>query len=495
MSAAEAPPIRTSLLWSSISTIGMQVVSLVVFVVLARLLGTKLFGLVALAAIIVDLMQVVAGAGLTEAVVQKPELKERDADTAFWMAMISGAAFCGLINLAAGPLAAFFHQPELRQIIPVLSVLFLITPMGTVHSARLMRDLKFKALAGRNTIANLTGGIAGVSAAFAGWGVWALVTQRIVTAVGVVVFVWLATRWRPRLRFDRESLQAMFPFGSRIMLSQILIQLNARAPELVTGSFFGPAAVGLVRAGSRMIEVLTQITFTPFQQVALPIQARAQENAESARAAYLSLSRISSLVMFPAFLGLFAVADPLIRLIFGDPWAQSADAVKLLSLHVFNMQMSVLMMAGVAAAGRARIVLGWSALQVTVGVAAAAAAAPFGWHAMLSANLGRAYLLAPIGLVLLRRATGIPIMAVLKTNAAPAAAAVIMAVTVTLADLALLQGEPVLLRLILLVNAGVAVYVAAVLALDRSLLPEVLKVVRGLRGRLAPEAEPTTRPG
>jgi len=65
---AGPPRIGTPLLWSSVSSLGTQALSFLTFAVLARLLGAPAFGLVALAALVIDLLLVISNAGMNEAV-------------------------------------------------------------------------------------------------------------------------------------------------------------------------------------------------------------------------------------------------------------------------------------------------------------------------------------------------------------------------------------------------------------------------------------------
>jgi len=461
------------MLWSTASAAGGQVVSFVVFATLARLLGSRAFGLAALAALIVDLMQVVSAGGTTEAVIQRPTLREEEADTAFWLNLAAGAAFFCVGELLAGPIARLFRQPALGPVLQALCLLFIISPAGGIHSARLVRDLRFKSLAYRNLGANLVGGVCGVALAFAGVGVWALVAQRLVSATLVVLLVWSFCRWRPRFRFEWAAVRSLLGFGSNLMFSQLLMQLNSRAVELITGSVVGPAAVGFIRAGSRCMDLINQVTLAPFHQITLPLQARAAGEREHVRSTYAMLSRASSLAMFPAFIGAGAIASPLIALILGPGWAAAADVVRLLSVLALTGQFNTLMLSSLAAAGRPRLVLLWSSIQVAVGLAATVATAHFGWRVMLAANVARSYLLLPLGMFMLRRATPIDIGLVIRSVAPALGAACLMAASVLAFDDFVASPWPLLVRLGALIGVGAATYGAAALLLDRKLPGEL----------------------
>ncbi|MFD2578374.1 lipopolysaccharide biosynthesis protein [Novosphingobium colocasiae] len=358
--APSAPAIAAPLLWSTLASLGTQVLGFGTFAILARLLGAQTFGLVALAALVIDLLLVISTAGINEAVIQRRHLDEVDADTAFWGNLAMGTAFC-IATIAGAPLiATAFHQPALSQVIMALAAIFAITPLGAIHTARLTRDLRFRAVASRNLIAALAGAIAGIPLAFLGFGVWALVAQRIASTAALVLASWWSYPWLPRLRWHRQSLIEMVRFGAYLGASRTLNQLNIRAAEMISGALVGPVAVAFIRAGSRVVEVVNQVTYMPVQQIAMPILTRVNHDPAALREAYLKLSRLSAFLMFPAFFGCLAIAPLIVQLVFGPGWEPVADALRIFTLAVVASQINNLIVAVIAALGESRAVLSWT---------------------------------------------------------------------------------------------------------------------------------------
>src|SRR4051812_36799980 len=68
-----------------------RLTSLVVFAVLGHLLPITAFGLVALAAVVVDFLLMFADQGISRAVVVARDPQPRFTSTAFWLSLLSGA--------------------------------------------------------------------------------------------------------------------------------------------------------------------------------------------------------------------------------------------------------------------------------------------------------------------------------------------------------------------------------------------------------------------
>src|SRR5207248_1694823 len=118
---------------------------------------------------------------------------------------------------ALGPAAAaFFHQPRLVELMPVLGTNFLLVGLGSTHSALAQKRMDFQS----RTIAELADvivrGALGVVLALAGAGVWSLVIGYSVGSAVWTATIWLRVPWRPRLRPKRSHLRVLLGFGGAL---------------------------------------------------------------------------------------------------------------------------------------------------------------------------------------------------------------------------------------------------------------------------------------
>jgi O-antigen/teichoic acid export membrane protein len=457
--------------WVALSGGANQAVSFIIFVVIARLVTPAQFGLVALAALLIELMQIVSTAGIADAVIQRPALDERAADTAFWLNLLGGILVAVLALALAGPLGALFGVAGLGRAISLLALTFVMAPIGNIHAARLQREFGFKALAIRNVVANLISGGVGIWIALAGGGADALIAQRLTAAAAISAIGFLSYRWLPELRFDMAACRELASFALKIVSSQILLMVNVRSIDLIAGFLMGPVAVATIRVANRCIDMLMNLTVMPFQQVALPVLSRAQHDPAARRSAYISLSRLSALVIYPAFAGAFALAPMLVPAVFGPQWREAGVVMQLICFAAIPLHFNVLLPATLAAAGHPGQVLGWSAAQLIIGVAACIFGARYGLIGLVGANLFRAYVLLPLGLVLMQRNSGIGPDVVLTSIARPFAASALMALTAWLVQSSVSPVLPVWAVLACGIAVGALSYAVFILLLMGDLLP------------------------
>src|SRR5271170_5621410 len=92
--------------WQAINIVGRQLLSLVVFTTLARLLSPSAFGLVALVGVYLGIVTMFVDQGITQALIQRQDLTDEHKDTAFWFNMGCASILCLSTILLAGPVAA-----------------------------------------------------------------------------------------------------------------------------------------------------------------------------------------------------------------------------------------------------------------------------------------------------------------------------------------------------------------------------------------------------
>lgn len=119
--------------WSVIQNWGSQTVSLIVFLILARLLTPEAFGLVALANSLLGFMKIFTEQGFTKALVQRQELEPEHLDTAFWSNLVGSLLLTIITFIGAEYIATIFNQPKLTAILKCFSFLFLINSISHVH--------------------------------------------------------------------------------------------------------------------------------------------------------------------------------------------------------------------------------------------------------------------------------------------------------------------------------------------------------------------------
>ncbi|KAA0124680.1 lipopolysaccharide biosynthesis protein [Methylobacterium sp. P1-11] len=381
--------------WVAVASVGNVVLSFGVFLVLARLIGPAEFGMVAIAAVFIDILQIVARCGLPDAVVQRVDLDEDFAATAFWVMLATGVLCAlGLVALA-GPIAWIFDLPALQPVLCALSACFVITAAGAIHEARLQRSFGFRKLALRALGANILGGAAALVLAVDGYGVWSLVVQRLVAATATTLLTWAAAHWIPPLRLHLASVREQIAFGSRLFCTYLLLVASIRSQEVIAAYFLSATDVGYLRLAWRCIDLVSQVAVIPLTTVGLTTYARLQDRPGELAAAFHGFTEASAFLAVPAFFGMAAVAPTLIPFLFGAQWHDAAPVLRTLALLAPEFVATSMLWMIFTALGRNGTALRLAGAQFGLGAVAAFVTAPFGLAALVAGHVVRAYLFTP----------------------------------------------------------------------------------------------------
>jgi len=451
-----------------------QFSSFIVFLVLGRMLTPDDFGVVAIAAAVVEVLRLISWVGLYEAIIRAPELDEIAADTAFWTSVTGGVLLAGGLIFAAGPIAALFGNAALRDVIAVMSIIVVASALGITHTGRVARGFGHKALAMRALAANLVGGVAAIAFVLAGFGLWALVAQRLAAEIVQTVSVWIAFPWVPRFRFSSLELKRLVAFGASMTVVNIVNGINMRVQEGVAGMYLPTAAVGAFRIANRLTELIQQLVFMPAYQAALVAFSRLQGDPKNLLQAYLQAIRLAGLVAFPCFFGLAAVAPALVPWLFGKQWAGSVPILQALCVSVVPYTVQYFSTPLLIAAGRPGGLAGFSVVNLAAGVALTVLAAPFGVVWVAAGLSLRAWLMTPMALILLKTGSGIAPPAVLAALAPPFAAALATAVPTFYLGNLLADSVPVPALLAIQTATYATFYVGFVVATARRFVTETL---------------------
>ncbi len=321
-----------------------QGLQLVVTVVLARLLSPEEFGTIALLSLFIGISSVFVDSGLSSALIQKQNTTHAEESTIFWFNLTAGIVATIALCITAPYIAAFYDKPILTNIIYVISLIIAVNATGAIHVALLTKRLDFLTQMKIGTIVNLVAGALAIFLAWRGFGIWSLVAQALTSSVLSNLLLWTFSSWRPKLQFQWSSARSLFGFGGYMVAATLLDTLYSKGYSLLIGKFYGTRELGLYSQADNTKQFPTGILAAIIARVAFPmLSAIAEDKVKLQRATQLSV-RSAMLINIPMMLGLAALANIFIRVVFGGQWVAATSTLQILCLagalwplHVINI--------------------------------------------------------------------------------------------------------------------------------------------------------------
>ena len=185
-----------------------------------------------------------------------------------------------------------------------MSLSFLLTALGTAHSALLNREMRFKSLELRMMAGTFVGGIVGIAVAYAGYGAWAIIWQQL--AIAAVSTAFLASRRGPAFVLSGAAYARWA--GQAESSAPAAFYMNRKLDHMLIGRFLGASALGAYAvAYNVMLMPLSRIA-QPVVEVLFPAMSRIQDDRERMASMWLRANRLIGAISIPAMVGLMIVA-------------------------------------------------------------------------------------------------------------------------------------------------------------------------------------------
>jgi O-antigen/teichoic acid export membrane protein len=324
--------VRRSLLLSFCEKYSILLINILATVVLARLLTPAETGLYSVAAGLINIAQTVRDFGVGNYILQEAELTRSRLATALGISLILGITLAVTFVLAAGSLAAAFHEPRLKTVILIMSVNFIFVAFAAIGTARLHRDMNFVAALRIGILSAAAHAGTSILLAWQGYGAvgmaWASVMGILVYLVGNYLCyasdIWLV----PRLAEWRRVLG----FGVLSSGGYLLQEIGQRIADVVVGRCLGFGAAGLFSRANGLVSLFQQSLMNAIAPVALGSLAHLSRSHKDLKTPFLQLLSYTTLTAWP-LLGMIALlALPIIRVAFGEQWLAATGAARILCL-------------------------------------------------------------------------------------------------------------------------------------------------------------------
>lgn len=332
--------------WSAIERVLTQGMQLVITLLLARMLGPTVFGLVGMLAVFIAIANVFVDSGFTSALIRKADRSEADFVTAFYYNIgIAGVCYF-LLYVSAPVIAVFYQQAELTSLLRVLGITVFINAFSLIPRVKLNVGMDFKTQAKISIISFVISGSTAMVLALDGFGVWALVTQSLLNAFCAVLLFNVFAPWIPKGKLSKASFYYLLGYGSKILLSGLLDVIYNNLYQVVIGKRFSPTAVGQFTQANQLASVPASTLTGIIQRVTFPMFSQMQDEPDQMEKAYCITLKMAAMLIFPLIIGLGLIAEPLLTTLLGNQWQDTATILSILCLgymlypiHAINLNL------------------------------------------------------------------------------------------------------------------------------------------------------------
>jgi PST family polysaccharide transporter len=320
----------TGVLWLTMGRLVKAPINLLVTAILARLLNPADFGIVAIAATVASLANLLVDGSFGMVLVQRREVKPAMIGASLLLSAAMGGIFGLLIIVFSLRVQNFFAFPHLSTVLKLLGVMLPVTAAGAVWSALLQRASLFRILTVNSALAQIVYGSTAIFMAVGGMGVWSLAWAQVLGSGTEAALAFLAGRRRYKIAFSRVAIGEVLSSGGMFTLIKVFNWAASNIDRLILGRLLGAASLGFYSRASTLMATANQLVGAGAMRVLFSTFSRIQHDRPRMVKAFdraLSTTVIGS-TLASAFVVMFA--DVVVRILLGPKWMAAIPLIRVL---------------------------------------------------------------------------------------------------------------------------------------------------------------------
>ncbi|MCJ9429148.1 oligosaccharide flippase family protein [Kordiimonas marina] len=321
--------VARGVVWTTAMRLSMRLFGLANVAVLARVLTKADFGLIALMISTAAVLTLVLDTLMRVALVRLQTVRDEHYGAAFFLRAAGGLIVWLILAAASGPLADFYGQPRLMMALIAFGGIVFVEGLVSPWPIAFQRNLEFHKDFAYEVVPSVMRVVATIG--FALWlkDFWAVPLGLYAGSLARIVLSYSICPFRS-LKTDASAVRDLWYVVKWALVETGASFSEERIDRLLLGRVGTAGQLGVFSAVLDLAALPVGNLVLPIGRAILPgLQHVRQAGAEKMKAAYsLSLGGMIACCI-PVAAGLALVADPLIRTVFGDRWA---DAITLLQL-------------------------------------------------------------------------------------------------------------------------------------------------------------------
>ncbi|MGY5846885.1 lipopolysaccharide biosynthesis protein [Salegentibacter sp. HM20] len=330
--------------WTFSQQFGVQGISFLVSIILARLLLPAEFGLIAMIGIFMGVGGILMEGGLGQSLIRAKEPDQEDYSTVFFFNLAGSIIVYGIVYFAAPLIAAFFEREILIEITRLYCLIFILNAFSAIQLTRLTKKMDFKTQLFIKIPSLIISSAVGIYMAYTGFGVWSLVWMGLIQSFTQSVQLWFWSKWQPSWVFNMEKFRFHFNFGIKLTMSGLLDVIFVNAYPIMIGKFFTPAQLGYYSRADSLKQFPVNNIGAVLGKVTYPLFASIQEDTARLKRVYSKIMKMVIYLVAPTLIIMAVLAEPLFRFLLTEKWLPAVPYFQILCangilypIHSYNL--------------------------------------------------------------------------------------------------------------------------------------------------------------
>jgi O-antigen/teichoic acid export membrane protein len=299
-------------------------------VIMARLLAPQDYGVVAMAMLVVGLIQAFTDFGTGTALLRMKSISKADSDSAWTLSTIQGLCIAVLLVMVSPFAQMYFKEPRIMHVLWTLAGCIALSGSANVGMTLARKELNFSLEFRHAIICKLLGVLATIISGYFLRDYRALVIGVATGYVSGWAMSYVMHPYRPR--WDTSKIAEIWALTKWLLLGGIAGFFLHKIDQLIAARVGNAQQYGLYNVGADLGQLPTGELGPAMLRAFLPVLSSIQGEATRVENAVLKTIAAVNTITIPVGLGFAAVAVPATGIVLGARWIEAVPYVACFAL-------------------------------------------------------------------------------------------------------------------------------------------------------------------
>ncbi|SFO86881.1 MOP flippase family protein [Hydrogenimonas thermophila] len=360
----------SGLKWTSLSSIFTAGISFLQLIILARILGPEVYGIMAILMVIIGFANLFVDLGISRIIIHKQDnITQNELHSMYWMNVFL-ALFMYLVIYLLSPFIAHFYAniQNLEIYIRLIAVTFIFSSFAMQYVVLFQKEMEFKVIEVANMIKVLANFLIALFLALNDFGVLALIYSTILSSLLYsIIIVFKGMKYHKiKFYFNFSEIKDAMKFGLYFSGSKIIGSITGSLDVILIGKFFSQEVLGVYNIGKKLIFQILSIMMPIIQKIIYPLLGKLQQNRDKLKIIYIKVISIISFIVIPVYFLFFILADDIVFIFLGSDWINASNIIKGFVIYAIFVAIGTPIGSLLTATGKVKIGFYWNIYSLIV---------------------------------------------------------------------------------------------------------------------------------
>lgn len=312
--------------------VAYRAISILRIAIIAHLLTPFGLGVYAIATISLGFLEIITETGINVFLVQEEGDINKYINTAWVVSIVRGVLISLLIFTTATPVSGFFHSPESKNLLYLVSLVPLIRGFINPSIVKFQKELQFNKEFLYRVSVFFVESILSVTGALMTRSALGLIFGLIGGAIYEVFFTFFIIGPKPVFSWEIMKIRQILRRGMWVTLYGVFDYIYTTSDNIIVGRMLGITPLGIYSNAYKISTTPLTEVGDVFYRVTFPVFSKISAEKSRIKNAFIKNTAVNAILMTGAGIFIFIFAKMIVQIVLGPGWDAAIPVVKLLAV-------------------------------------------------------------------------------------------------------------------------------------------------------------------